>query len=238
MIGHYSKRTSKVAWVVLMTAVQWAGSTHAATSGKDIIEKQCVSCHSITRNKPQTVEELWESKGPDLSSAGVKYKPEWLTTWLQKPVRIRPAGNFYANHIKTGEKSDVIDKSTLIEHPKLSSDEAKLVTEALMTLKHNQELVKQGDYQPGTISMTLGEMMFDKFKGCLACHQIEPGYGGLSGPEVYTAANRLQEDYLISFLRNPQAWEPKGVMPNKHLKEVDLQKLVHYLRALSKEDFK
>lgn len=50
--------------------------------------------------------------------------------------------------------------------------------------------------------------------------------------------NRLQEDYLISFMRNPQAWEPKIIMPNKHLKETDLQKLVHYLRALAKENDK
>ena len=86
--------------------------------------------------------------------------------------------------------------------------------------------------------MTMGDMMFDKFKGCLAGHQIEPGYGGISGSEMYTAANRLQEDYLISFMRNPQAWEPKSIMQNKNLKEIDLQKLVHYLRALAKENVK
>ncbi|HFD11516.1 MAG TPA: cytochrome C [Crenotrichaceae bacterium] len=238
MTSHSTKKHSKTLWAILIATASMNTPVHAENTGKSILDQQCVSCHTLSLTTPQTVEQLWESKGPDLSSAGVKYKSEWMTNWLQKPVRIRPAGNFYANHIKTGEKSDVIDKATLVDHPKLSSNDAKLVVDELMTLKHNQQLVKQGDYQPGTISMTLGEMMFDKFKGCLACHQIEPGYGGLSGPEVYTAANRLQEDYLISFLRNPQAWEPKNIMPNKNLKEIDLQKLVHYLRALSKEDFK
>ncbi len=133
---------------------------------------------------------------------------------------------------------DEIDTASLVKHPQLSSEQSAQVVELLMTQKQNQSLVKTGEYKPGTIPMMMGEMMFDKFKGCLACHQIEPGFGGLSGSEMYTAANRLQEDYLISFMRNPQAWEPKSMMPNKNLKDSDLQKLVHDLRALSKEKFK
>jgi len=210
----------------------------AENTGKEIFAGQCHSCHDISQKEPQTLKRLWDQKGPDLSSSGIKYKPEWLKEWLQNPVRIRPAGMFYGNHIKRGKKSDEIDTASLVAHPKLSSEDATQVSEFLMLQKENQELVKAGDYKPGTIPMTLGEMMFDKFKGCLACHQIEPGYGGLSGPEVYTAAKRLQEDYLVSFMRNPQAWEAKNVMPNKHLKESDVQKLAHYLEALSQEDFK
>ncbi len=104
-----------------------------------------------------------------------------------------------------------------------------------MKLTAHSDLIKKGDYQTGSIALSMGEMLFDKFRGCLACHEIEAGYGGVSGPEVYTAAQRLQEDWLVSFLRNPQAWEPKTLMPNKHLSDTDVQKLVHYLRALSEE---
>ncbi len=215
----------------------WMSPVNAEIEGNSL-DSQCISCHAVSGKPAQTLKALWERKGPDLSSAGIKYKPEWLVQWLQNPVRIRPAGLFYGNHIVKGEKSDVIDTASLVKHPQLTADEAKQATEILMTLKQNQQLITGGDYKPGTVSMTLGEMTFDKFKGCLACHQIEPGYGGLSGPEVYTAASRLQEDYLISFMRNPQVWEPKSIMPNKHLKERDLQKIVHYLRALSKENFK
>lgn len=215
----------------------WISPVNAEMDGNSL-DSQCLSCHAVSGKSPQTLKELWERKGPDLFSAGIKYKPEWLIQWLQNPIRIRPAGLFYGNHIIKGEKSDVIDTASLVKHPQLSADEAKRATEVLMTLKQNQQLVTVGDYKPGTISMTLGEMTFDEFKGCLACHQIEPGYGGLSGPEVYTVASRLQEDYLISYMRNLQAWELKSIMPNKHLKERDLQKIVHYLRALSKEDFK
>ena len=235
MIAHHMNKHSYALWGVLLITISWGASVKAESTGKDILDKQCISCHAITQQTPQSLKELWERKGPDLSSAGIKYKAEWLKVWLQTPGRIRPSGMFYGNHIKLGKKLDEVDQASLVKHPQLSSEEASQVSEELMTLKQNQALVTAGDYKPGTISMTLGDMMFDKFKGCLACHQIEPGYGGISGSEMYTAGSRLQEDYLISFMRNPQAWDPKSIMPNKHLKEIDLQKLVHYLRALAKE---
>ena len=238
MTVFHTTLTKQYLWIISVAIMVWIIPVKAEISETDTLQEECLSCHNIAGKYPQTLNELWQRKGPDLSSAGIKYKQEWLVQWLQNPVRIRPAGMFYANHIVKGKKLDEIDTASLVKHPQLSAEDAKRVSSVLMTLKQKQQLVNTGDYQPGTISMTMGEMTFDKFKGCLACHQIEPGYGGLSGPEVYTAARRLQEDYLISFMRDPQVWEPKSIMPNKHLKERDLQKIVHYLRALSKEDFK
>lgn len=224
---------SRLITILFAVAIQ----AQADEPGRQTFEQQCQGCHQTQPDTVSTLKQYWQRKGPDLSSAGIKYKQAWLAEWLQHPVRIRPAGMFYANHIKTGTSTDQIDDSTLQPHLALTASQAEVVAAALMDFKHNQSLVQPGAYHPGKITKTLGEMLFDKFKGCLACHQIEPGYGGLSGPEVYTAANRLQEDYLISFMRNPQAWEPKTVMPNKHLKETDLQKIVHYLTVLSQEEF-
>ncbi len=237
MAKHNDRKKISYPGLALFLVISAINTATADGTGKVVFEAQCQSCHDLTEKAPETLKQLWERKGPDLSSAGIKYKSAWLNEWLQNPTRIRPAGMFYGNHIKTGKKTDVVDPSGLVNHPRLSSEQASQVVEMLMTLKRNENLVTSGEYRPGSIPMMLGEMMFDKFKGCLACHQIEPGYGGLSGPEMYTAANRLQEDYLISFMRNPQSWEPKSIMPNKNLKETDLQKLVHYLRALSKEKF-
>lgn len=216
---------------VLVTA-----TTANAADGAATLKNDCASCHNLSGPAPATLQQLWERKGPDLFYAGNKYKEAWLVQWLQKPTRIRPAGMFYANHIKPGAKSDEVDAATLISHPALGDADAKAVAGALMKLTARNDLIKAGDYQSGTIALSMGEMLFDKFRGCLACHEIEAGYGGLSGPEVYTAAQRLQEDWLVSFLRNPQAWDSKTVMPNKHLSDTDVQKLVHYLRALGEEN--
>ncbi len=204
-------------------------------AGMALLQKDCRSCHDLTGPAPTTIAALWQRKGPDLFYAGNKYKRNWLESWLQKPVRIRPAGMYYGDHIKQGADEDVVDKSTLKPHVALDRRQAKTVAAALMTLRAGSDLINEGEYKPGRISISMGELMFDKFRGCLACHEIEEGYGGLSGPEVYTAARRLQEDFMISYMRNPQAWDPRIFMPNKHLKERDLQKFVHFFRALAEE---
>lgn len=208
-----------------------------AVDADKILQQKCVQCHDLTGPGPSTLKELWAQKGPNLSYAGNKYKQEWLEKWLTAPSRIRPAGMYYGDHIKPGPEHDVVDETTLSKHIALGVDEARAVAESLMLRKARSELIKPGSYKPGKISLSMGELMFVKFRGCLSCHQIEPGYGGSSGPEVYTVARRLQEDYIISFLQDPQAWSPLVFMPKYHLKEADLQKFVHYFRGLAEEDF-
>jgi mono/diheme cytochrome c family protein len=197
--------------------------------------QQCVSCHNMTGPAAQTLKEAFAKKGPDLFYAGNKYRQEWLVSWLQKPVRIRPAGMYYGNHIKPGAKGDEIDAGTLQDHIALTKEDAVAMAAALMKLKPHDELIAREKIEPGTISKQMGEMNFDKFWGCMACHLIEPEYGGNSGPELYTAGRRLQPEYMASFIRNPQAWQPKNWMPNKDVSDGSIQKLVHYLQVLSQE---
>ncbi len=229
----------RIVTVLLYSALLLGTGTAAATDGRAILEKQCAGCHDLSGPAPTTLEGVWARKGPDMFYAGNKYRREWLVKWLQHPARIRPAGMYYGNHIKTGTNGhDVIDESTLTKHVSLSEADATAVADTLMTFKAKSALVKRGEYKPGTLSLTLGDLMFDKFKGCIACHRTDPDYGGLSGPEVYTVAARLQDDYLISYMRNPQAWNPRIFMPARHLSEQDLQKFVRYFHALYKADSK
>lgn len=213
----------------------FGGQALADDTGMEILEQYCVQCHDIEGPAPATLEELRNRKGPDLFYAGNKYKRDWLERWLIEPQRIRPAGMFYGHHVKTVDGADVIDEASLDKHVELRPADAAAVADTLMTLTANSDLITAGAYKEGTIGLTMGEMLFDKFRGCMACHEIEPGYGGLSAPEVYTAATRLQEDYMISYMKDPQAWDPRIFMPNKQLSDSDLQKLVHYMRALAEE---
>lgn len=223
--------------VAASVAATLFSTTVVADAGDKILESDCVECHELEGAGPTSQAELWALKGPNLSYAGNKYKQAWLEQWLIAPTRIRPAGMFYGNHIKPGPEQDVVDEASLIKHEALTADEAKAVAAALMQRKAKSELIKPGAYKSGKISLRMGELIFIKFRGCSGCHQIEPGYGGISGPEVYTAAKRLQEDYIISFIQDPQAWSPLTFMPKRPLKDKDLQKLVHYFRALAKENF-
>lgn len=217
----------------------WAGALCSpavmAEDGAAILDKNCTSCHNLKGPAPQTLKELWDRKGPDLFYAGNKYRQDWLAEWLQKPQRIRSAGEFYGKHIKPGAKSDEVDASTLENHVALSRDDAVAVAAELMKLKPHDDLIAKEKIEPGTISKQMGEMTFDKFQGCMACHLIEPDYGGISGPELYTAGKRLQPEYIASYIRSPQAWDPKIWMPNKHVSDANIQKLVNYLELLSRE---
>lgn len=227
---------SLVTAVAVSLPLTLGGQALAADTGMEILEQYCTTCHDIEGPAPTTLEELRNRKGPDLFYAGNKYKRDWLESWLQAPERIRPAGVYYGNHVKTVDGADTIDEDTLVEHLELRPADAAAVADTLMTFTAKSDLIEEGAYKEGKIALSMGEMMFDRFRGCLACHEIEPGYGGLSGPEVYTAANRLQEDYLISFMRDPQAWDPRIFMPDTNISEADLQKFVHYMRALAEEN--
>lgn len=205
----------------------------SAAEGMAILHKDCVSCHNLKGPAPQTLQALWDRKGPDLFYAGNKYRQEWLVEWLQKPQRIRPAGEFYGKHIKPGVKRDEVDAATLENHVALSRGDATEVAAELMKLKPHDDLIAKEKIEPVTISKQMGEMVFDKFQGCMACHLIEPDYGGLSGPEVYTAGKRLQPAYIASYIRSPRAWDPLIWMPNKHVSDGNIQKLLAYIELLS-----
>lgn len=223
-------------YFLLLAGLLAAGPTYAV-DGESILNAQCVNCHDLKGPAAQTVEEFWQRQAPDLFYAGSKYKQAWLEKWLVKPRRIRPAGYHAIKHIQPGAKRDMVNTKTLKPHPALSVSEAKAVTETLMARKAPSTLVAAGDFKGGSISTSFGEMVFEKFNGCMACHEIEPNFGGLSGPEVYTAAKRFQADYLVSFISNPQAWNPKTAMPNKHTAAANIQKIVQYLQALAKENW-
>jgi mono/diheme cytochrome c family protein len=218
-------------WFFLFCAAMLSSLAYGA-DGNAILNKDCVSCHNLKGPAPQSLKELWARKGPDLFYAGNKYREEWVISWLQKPQRIRPAGEFYRDHIKRGDKRDEIDTATLKDHVALSKEDATAVAAALMQLKPKSDLIAREKLEPGTISDFMGRIVFDKALGCMACHRDGPDEGGLSGPELYTAAKRLQPEYIASYIRSPQAWDPKIWMPNKHVSDANIQKLVYFLELL------
>jgi mono/diheme cytochrome c family protein len=217
--------------VIIFALLAFSGSALA----EGMLQKDCASCHNISGPVAQTLKEAFAKKGPDLSYAGNKYRQEWIVSWLQKPARIRPAGMYYGDHIKPGVKSDEIDPATLKDHVVLTKADATAVAAELMKLRPHDDLIAKEKIEPGSIDKQMGEMNFDKFWGCMACHLIEPEFGGLSGPELYTAAKRLQPEFIASFIRNPQAWEPKTWMPDKGASNGSIQKFVQYFEVLGKE---
>ena len=87
----------KPALVALLALVSLAASgARAADEAAALLIQRCAGCHNLTGPAPHTLKELWARKAPDLFYAGNKFRAEWLRAWLQKPSRIRVAGESFA----------------------------------------------------------------------------------------------------------------------------------------------
>ena len=80
--------------------------------------------------------------------------------------------------------------------------------------------------------MMLAKKDFRKFKGCSGCHRDTPDFGGVTAPELYTAMNRLQPNYVASYIANSRAWDPHTLMPVRDLNDASILKLMNYLNQI------
>ncbi|PIX55170.1 MAG: hypothetical protein CO188_09460 [Zetaproteobacteria bacterium CG_4_9_14_3_um_filter_54_145] len=241
----------RVLFSILLAVAISPALVSAGEDGTEILNQRCAECHNLTGPAPQTIRDLWKRDAPDLFYAGNKFRREWLVSWLQKPERLRPAGVNYLRTInstpkkhqdtkKDAKQFDVLWGAVLkpLRHDILTGAEAEVVADALMQLKANEEQVAGMMLDTSkTVTLEQGEVLIDKVYGCQSCHQIEPGFGGYTGPELYTAGSRLQPEFMLSYIKRPRNWDPKIWMPNGNVKPEDLQKIVNYLILLAKEDY-
>lgn len=195
----------------------------------------CAQCHALTLSEipEDKITHRMERKAPDLHYAGRKFNQDWLVHWLQEPVRIRPGGVFFGRHVETGpDGQDVIASDSLLEHPSFNEKEAGDIAAALMSKSEvDAGLVPEGAYA-GKGNVRFGKMAFVKLRGCIACHENEPGKGGVSGPELYTSSQRLRPDFIAAMIARPQEIEPRSWMPHLEMSDRDVQNLTSYLMSL------
>lgn len=215
-----------------------AGFAACSTAAAGEAESRCGGCHALTEPDIATrgIAERLEREAPPLWYAGNKYKEGWLAAWLQAPVTIFPVGYFPNAAIRQTPEGDVPDPDKLHRHEPLPAELAATVAAELMALKPHDELIAAVSYAPGTLALRMGTMDFRKFKGCQSCHQDAEGEGGFSGPELYTAWQRLQPEYMASFIADPKAWDANTIMPRMDMNEAAVNKLVDYLRLIGEKE--
>lgn len=217
---------------VVLTPVSGAADT-AADVGAD-----CGGCHALAQPDEAMLglEERAQRNGPPLFYAGNKFREDWLAAWLAAPTRIRPAGVFPPAHTVSTPDGDAIDESALTEHPALAPDEAADVAAYLVSLRPFDALLAAQTYAPGTVALRMGQMNFSKFKGCDSCHQDSPDFGGVSGPELHTAWQRLQPEFISAYIADPTVFDPHTIMPKPGLNQDEVHKLADYLKALAEAE--
>jgi len=212
--------------IITLTAIVflflWASPSLAQKEGEAIFKaKDCGSCHSISPPKFGSIEEKMNEKGPNLSYAGSKYKEEWLKKWLAKPENIH-----YTKYNTLSLKPD--------KHVAIPEKEAGEVAKYLSTLKDAKVVsgaVSSGGLMGG--EKVKAKTLFDKKKACYACHTVKTTagklIGGRSGPDLSMAGERLNGDWVYSYLKAPDHFEPKGRSPVFALSDDEAKKIAAYV---------
>ena len=86
------------------------------------------------------------------------------------------------------------------------------------------------------------KIKFERDYGCTACHQTinlagKPR-GGVSGPSLVDAGNRLNADWIFRWLMNPYAYVLKGRMPVYKIKPDEVILIVKYIMTQKKESLR
>lgn len=221
-------KTTILAGVMMLTALATGPAAHAA----DLLNQQCIACHAVAKPEKPSLERLLERKAPDLYYAGNKFNRPWLVSWLQNPTVLRPGGVMFVQNVKAGadRSADIIDSVKVPVHPKLSATDAATAADMLMALKVDG-LVAAGGFKNEPLN-SMAPMLFSKLRGCTSCHTAKPGGAPTSGPELYSAGDRLQPDFVLAYTKDPHKFDAHTWMPNLGLTDADLQKITGYIATL------
>ncbi len=174
-----------------------------ATAGQAAFEAAgCGDCHqTVGPAQEKTIDDQLAKKGPELWYAGSKFQDEWLRGWLPdpKPIRLLAYNNL------TEENPG--------DHPALAGDDTANVADFLMSL--TSDAVEAGSVKIKKKNLK-GKLIFIKKMPCSGCHQYPDKKGlkgGRSGPSLADAGLRLNPDWVLAYLRQPEVFKPVKMMP-------------------------
>jgi mono/diheme cytochrome c family protein len=206
-----------------------------ALDGKTLVTERCASCHDTTGPAPQTYQGVLDRMAPDLFYAGSKFNRAWLVEWLQNPTIIRRAGVMFLNHvIDEGGKDKIVEVTVKPCPADLSRAQAEAAADHLMTLE--DPVMKTGVVDIGKKLRKLkAYRLFTKQLPCIGCHRIKLGKrmkGGISGPDLTKAGERLNPDWVYARIENPQYWDPKTWMPSIEMSHRKREMLTLFISSM------
>lgn len=194
----------KLLLVVFSLTPLWLSATALAdaTTGKQVFDqKKCNGCHyTAGPAREKTIEDQLAKKGPELWYAGSKFQRPWLEKWLQEPTPIRLL-----------KYNSLTDKNPN-DHIRLDSADSTQITDFLMSL--TSDIVASGVIKPKMNPK--GRLIFKKRMPCSGCHQYvdrKKVLGGLTGPSLVGAGERLNPDWIYAYLKETKVFKPVRMMP-------------------------
>jgi mono/diheme cytochrome c family protein len=192
-------------------------------------ELNCAGCHRMQEiQRPAML-------GPDLSNVGNKLTREWIYKWLKEPHMVVDAsGNTVVDGYQTQEEPRMPQfRLTDQEITALSAYLSSLKSHPFEPYKFDPRVVAALEKRPD-----LAELGQERFRQmfCTTCHSLAVTrgdetklIGGDIGPELTKVASKVNRDWLITWLRDPQSYLSHALMPRYQWSDEDLYKVTQYI---------
>src|SRR3984893_16895738 len=204
--------------------------TPKLTRGRELLaELNCQGCHRLPGiERPVML-------GPDLTNIGTKVSREWIYKWLKEPrTVVDKDGNVTVNGYEREEEPRMPKfHLTETELRGLSAYLSVQKAKAVLPYKIDAHVVAAWSKNPELISQ--GELRFRQMF-CSTCHSLAVTragetklIGGDIGPELTKVGSKVNPEWLLAWLRDPQDYLPHTQMPRYGLSDEDLYKVTQYI---------
>jgi mono/diheme cytochrome c family protein len=172
--------------------------------GRALMEKSnCYACHAVRGH------ESFRADAPPLTTLPLKTGGVWVRRWLKDPKSMDP--------------------NSRMPNVELADPEIEALTHYLLGAPVDPSLASRidsaGKEPPGDVAS--GKKLFSESR-CISCHTVE-GKGNGSAPELSKVASAASRGWLLAFLRDPAAFDPRTRMPRYHFSEAESRDVVAYM---------
>lgn len=147
--------------------------------------------------------------GPSLTRIAAKVNPSWMFRWVKNPKEYLP---------KTRMPDFGFD------------DKDALAAVAYLVAASEKDYQLPEKFEGGDAEN--GEKLF-QVVGCKACHQLD-GDGELFGPDLSRISNKVNADWMVSWLSNPKKYNHKSKMPDLRLSKEEGSDIAAYMIQFGK----
>ena len=147
--------------------------------------------------------------GPSLLRIAAKVDPSWLVRWVKKPKNYLP--------------------KTRMPNFNLSDKDTLAISAYIWNVSEKGYQVAE-KFEGGDTAK--GKKLFETV-GCQACHKVN-GNGELFGPDLTNIGQKVNPDWLVSWIKNPDEFNHNSIMPNLRLSLEQASDIAAYLLQFDK----
>jgi mono/diheme cytochrome c family protein len=194
-----------------------------------LVRMNCVGCHQLQGiDRPAML-------GPDLTNIGTKVSRAWIYKWLKEPRTILDKdGNVVVNGY-LNEEEPRMPKFSLTDRElrDLSAYLSSLRSKPPELYRFDPKVVAALAKSPDAADQ--GEILFRE-RFCSTCHSLAVTRAGVTqliggdfGPELTKVGSKVNQTWLVDWLRDPQAYLANSIMPRYSWTDKDLFLVTRYI---------